>query len=919
MAKRLLYACRRRPLQILAGLLALALCGPAGAFAQKSSDVMLPPCAACVAVVITPPQSVLLPAQLAGLDVLVRVAPGTEPQALAALEYIRHAGGRAGLLIDGLPAAPPPTEVLARASVVLVLPHEMPDADGLAYALKTQITRLRGGAAREIQAGLAARRPVMEALLRRDLGPYLDLSVWLGGGPASDAIGGTVWRAIRPEIPELSTFAEALAATQSAPAERWLWRLPEDAGKARALLGDLSSAAPLLAAGLLPADSVSVRCEGRPAEVFLEPRSLAIVALARGCASGSAVTVAPSDALPERVDLASGDMLLRIPAAATGDRFAEGVDVIGQRTLSAEEIVARHQSAAARQAAAARTLISTGSLTITFEAPGFPAPVSISSDTIVYTGGGRVDLEQRRIRVNGVGLGDGGVPRLPILEPERAAAPPLAITLTNLYRYALDGEASLAGVRCHVLRFTPIDATRSLYRGRVWISADDFGMVRVSAVQTSLRGAIVSSEQIDEFRRERPGIWLLHRSEVRQLYEGAAHRTPIHRVLAIARHDINPADFEARRRAAYASDHVLLRDTAEGYRYLRRDRAREGEAPSEPVIAPRAHRVRTLVAGVIVDPNISRPLPFAGVSYVDFNLLGTGTQLNAFFGGAYGQLAFSVPSIGGSRWQLAGRAFGIASSYNDRSFVDGRERYDENIRQRPANAAVWLLRPLTARITVRAGYDLDYTHLARADRTASDFVVPADQLVHAARVAVDAQRGGWHASLWWNPARRQGWRAWGPEGARGYERRRRDFQRYGAALSRSLIVKPGLVARIDAAWMAGRDLDRFSRFSFGTFDNRLRGYPSALIRYDRGFVGRAAVAWSAGRLLRVDGFVDTAAVGDPGFGRGLRNYTGLGAGLEAPAPFGTLLALEWGYGIRGVNADGSHGTHVVRVSAFKIF
>jgi hypothetical protein len=99
----------------------------------------------------------------------------------------------------------------------------------------------------------------------------------------------------------------------------------------------------------------------------------------------------------------------------------------------------------------------------------------------------------------------------------------------------------------------------------------------------------------------------------------------------------------------------------------------------------------------------------------------------------------------------------------------------------------------------------------------------------------------------------------------------------------------------------------------------LRGYPSALIRYDRGVVGRTALAWSAGRFVRVDAFVDSAAVHDPGFGRGLRNYTGVGAALETPAPFGTLLAFEWGYGVRGVNSDGSLGTQVLRASAYKVF
>ncbi len=119
--------------------------------------------------------------------------------------------------------------------------------------------------------------------------------------------------------------------------------------------------------------------------------------------------------------------------------------------------------------------------------------------------------------------------------------------------------------------------------------------------------------------------------------------------------------------------------------------------------------------------------------------------------------------------------------------------------------------------------------------------------------------------------------------------------------------------------MSGRDLDRFSRYSFGSFDNRLRGYPSALVRYDRGAVARASIAWSASKFVRLDGFADTAAVHDPGFGKGLRNYTGLGLAAEAPAPFGLLTSIEWGYGFRGVNANGRLGTHVIRVSAYKVF
>jgi hypothetical protein len=276
------------------------------------------------------------------------------------------------------------------------------------------------------------------------------------------------------------------------------------------------------------------------------------------------VVAAPADAL----DAAA--MLREIADVAGRPRegFSDEVEVKGSRQLPVEEIVARHQAAARRQASRVTRAISTGVLTLTFEAPGFPAPVTITSDTVIYADRERTELEQRRIRVNGIEFRGGSVPRLPILEPERAAAPPLAITLSDLYRYALRGEETIAGVPCYVVAFEPAAGNRSLFSGRAWIAVDSFAMVKVSAAQTGLRGAIISSEQVDEFRPAADDIWMLSSSDVRQIYEGAAYRTPIHRRLTISHTEIDPEDFAARRSAAYASEAVMLRDTAEGYRYL---------------------------------------------------------------------------------------------------------------------------------------------------------------------------------------------------------------------------------------------------------------------------------------------------------------------------------------------------------------
>jgi hypothetical protein len=229
------------------------------------------------------------------------------------------------------------------------------------------------------------------------------------------------------------------------------------------------------------------------------------------------------------------------------------------------------------------------------------------------------------------------------------------------------------------------------------------------------------------------------------------------------------------------------------------------------------------------------------------------------------------------------------------------------------------VRPVSARLSIRAGYELDYTHYDRSDSTGAGFVVPAAQLAHALRLSVDFHQAGWNASAWWSPAVRTGWRPWGWTDSGDYLARHGDYQRYGLSLGRSAVVTPRLVAHVEANWMSGHDLDRFSRFAFGAFDNQLHGYPSALIRYDRGAVVRNAIAWSVGRRFRLDGFADFALVEDPGFGKGFRPFTGIGGAIETPVPFGTLLAGEWGYGVQGRNSDGGRGTHVFRITAYKVF
>jgi hypothetical protein len=233
---------------------------------------------------------------------------------------------------------------------------------------------------------------------------------------------------------------------------------------------------------------------------------------------------------------------------------------------------------------------------------------------------------------------------------------------------------------------------------------------------------------------------------------------------------------------------------------------------------------------------------------------------------------------------------------------------------------------------MRLAYELDYSAFDRSDTTAATFVVPVDALVHGVVAAIETESGPWSARVWWNPARRQRWQPWGHMERRAEPSDEttaeaatdvgaadaRTFQRFGIVLARTMALGPTFGSRIELAWMDGADLDRFSRYSFNAFENRLHGYPTASIRYDRGAVARSATSWS-GRGWRLDGFVDLAVASDPGFGDALRGYPGVGAAIETAGPFRTLWSLNWGYGFKARRSDGGMGTHAFRITGFRTF
>src|SRR5262245_28243850 len=497
------------------------------------------------------------------------------------------------------------------------------------------------------------------------------------------------------------------------------------------------------------------------------------------------------------------------------------VEVTGARRLTVGEILARYQAQQRRQDAIVKTTIATGSTTLLFEVPDFAAPITITADTTIFRGPDGTNIEERGIRVNGAPIAGGGAasaPELPLIEAERVSTPPLVITLDDAYRYALAGEEQVADCRCYVVQFEPKNDGRGLASGRAWIDTTQFTLRRLQTVQRDLRGAIVSSEQVDEFGPvsvDATIVWLPVDTKIFQAYEGAGFRTPIHRTINVRHYDINSPAFAGQLADAFASDNVMLRETGDGLRYLIR---RKGNA-ERSVTTRGNHTVRSFIGGVLVDPNISRPLSFAGLSYVNVDLFGTGAQLNVFFGGVFGQASWAVPAIAGTKWQAHGKVFAMGAQYSDRVFRNGREQYSENLLQRPGYVSAGVVRPLTTQVRLTADYSLSMTALERTANTPPPFEIPGDVVDHGVLLAIDTDRGAWGLRGWWNPVRRQAWRPWGLPGT--FDAATRDYQRYGAGVTRTIALRRAVSSRLQMSWMGGRGLGRFSRYGLAAFDCRI--------------------------------------------------------------------------------------------------
>jgi len=605
--------------------------------------------------------------------------------------------------------------------------------------------------------------------------------------------------------------------------------------------------------------------------------------------------------------------IVRVARASASERaggVAEKAVVTGERELPVEEILRRLQASEDAQARNLRHFSATNATTLRFAlAAGIQTIDATFEGDFFFRQGKGFDWAWQTLYINGVRWRGKSLPEIPLIQPEKAAAMPLEIQLTKDYTYRLRGRESIAGRDGWVVDFEPAVAVapgRTLYRGTVWIDHELALRLRTRTLQLGLTGEVLSNEETLDYSPvdatgktiawSRDAFVLPLHTRGQQILSIVNTTTVLDRESQLTNLRLNGSDFDQRRDEVLAGDVTMVRDTAQGLRYLVKDE-KSGERKVKEGYT--THKLFAL-AGVFYDRSLDYPLPLVGLNYFDLDFRGGKRQLNAFFGGVLGVVNFADPRFRGSKFDLGADAFLFAYPLTDRIYRDGKEVKSEDVREIPARVTLNLGYPLGAFTKVELSYRLSYSHYRRGTDTVGDFVLPSDHVEHQVGGDLKFSRSGFRLDLQGAIHQRSQWKPWGLPGNPEYDPDTKRYATWEATLAKNWYLPNFQKLGIELDGLGGSRLDRFSKYSFGFFGgNRVHGYPIGQVRAEKAQAMHVTYGFEIGEVIRLDAVWDGAWATDRASGLERRFLSGAGLVGTLVGPWETIVNLDLGHTISG--------------------
>ena len=504
------------------------------------------------------------------------------------------------------------------------------------------------------------------------------------------------------------------------------------------------------------------------------------------------------------------------------------------------------------------------------------------------------EVLQKEVRFNGVKANLQGKVQLPVIEPRSTLAPPVALELTERYRYTDGGPGGSGQRRLH---FEPVDRDPLLFEGELRVEEATGRILEERSSRADLPGVVKSERRTLVYGEPAPGLWGLQKADAYERWVTAGGISQVQRRMVYSDFRINAPSFERDREVARSSHETMLKQTVDGVRYYTRQ-----EDGSRRVEERMRLSGKGFGAVVVLDSRMSPPvLPAAGFAYFNFNALDRGIQVNALTAVVFNTASVMVPNL---PWKLdfSAKATAMLWPVPERPVVNGKLSGRDAVDRSFLNTSLTLGRDLGAGFRFEGSEIFEYDRFRTTrdkEHATPGFALPPSGWLR-----------GWQGALSWQfrSVQVKGFCGGGqrPEGTYGVSQAIPDegrFRQWGESL--------GFDRRLDSDWMlhgevgrvAGRGFDRFLQLGG---EARVEGVNTAAVPADRTEFGKVAVGLPASRLLRLTFALDHARLRAVDNGQTYA-FTGLGIAGDIPGFWWfTTLRMNLGVGLQS-DIDGLKG------------
>jgi len=202
-----------------------------------------------------------------------------------------------------------------------------------------------------------------------------------------------------------------------------------------------------------------------------------------------------------------------VVAAVTNFADASGVPAATDATthLSVEEIVQKLAEGEKKRAEDLKGYTEQRRYSVSYQ--GFPA--NLTATIVVETTYDAPASKQFRIlsQTGSKMLADHVLKKLMEAEQQAAADPSQAAPTTANYTFTLVDQESVEGRPCYVLHVEPKTNSRLLYRGTVWVDADDYAIAKIEAEPARNPSIWIRKTRIHHVNTKTGEFWLPERNQ----------------------------------------------------------------------------------------------------------------------------------------------------------------------------------------------------------------------------------------------------------------------------------------------------------------------------------------------------------------------------------------------------------------------